>query len=90
MIRERTLTIVKGLSCFGTNFRLAMDCFKFLASSQTLLPLEKGVNPLLLCEDMTWQASSWAVRASSRAAIRDLRQDSTTEIDESEIKEGRA
>ena len=50
---ERTLMIEKDPSCFGANFGLGMDRFKFLASSQTLLPLAKGVNPWLLCEDMT-------------------------------------
>ena len=48
MIRERTLTIVRGPSHFGVNFGLAIEYFKFLASSQTLLPLAKGVNPQLL------------------------------------------
>ena len=49
MIGERTLTIVKGLSCFGVNFELMIECFKFQTSNQTLLPLMKGVNPQLLC-----------------------------------------
>ena len=54
---ERTLTIVKSPSCFGMNFRLMIECFKFLASNQTLSPLVKGVNPQLLREDITWQVS---------------------------------
>ena len=82
--------MVKGPLCFGANFGLAMDHFKFLASNQTLLPLAKGVKPQLLREDMTWQASSWTARALSQAATRDLRWDSTVGIEESEIKEGRA
>ena len=58
MMGERTLTIVKGLSCFGANFELVIEHLRFLASNQTLLPSVKGVNPWLLCEDMTWWASS--------------------------------
>ena len=53
MIGDRTLTIVKGPSCLGVNFGLVIEHFKFLASSQTLSPLAKGVNPWLLHEDMT-------------------------------------
>ena len=53
MIGERTLTIMKGPLYFRVNFGLAMDHFKFLASNQTLSPFAKGVNPRLLCEDMT-------------------------------------
>ena len=90
MIGERTLMIVKSPSCFRVNFGLAMDRLRFLASSQTLSPLVNGVKLRLLHEDMTWQASSWVARASSWAVTRDLRQDSTAEIEESEIKEGRA
>ena len=90
MIGERTLTIVKGPSHFRANFGLAMDCLRFLASSQTLSPLAKGVNPRLLCKDMTWRASSCVARASSRVATRDLRQVSTVGMGELEIKEGRA
>ena len=54
MIEDRTLTIVMGPSLFGVNFGLAIDCLRFLASSQTLSPLVKGVNPQLFHEDMTW------------------------------------
>ena len=82
--------IVKGPSCLGVNLGLAMEHFKFLASSQTMSPLVNGVNRWLLHEDMTWQASSWTARASSQVATRDFRQDSTTEMEESEIIEGRA
>ena len=45
MMGDKTLTIVKGPSCLSVNFELAMEHFRFLASSQTLLPLAKGVNP---------------------------------------------
>ena len=90
MIRDKTLTIVKGPSCLGVNFRLVIEHFRFLASNQTLSPLVKGVNPQLLCEDMTWQASLWVVRASSRVAMWDFRWDSTAGMEESEIKEERA
>ena len=87
---KRTLTIVKGPSCFRANLEFAIDCLRFLASSQTLSPLVKGVNPQLLCEDMTWWVSSCAARASSQAAMRDLRQVSTVGMEELEIKKGRA
>ena len=90
MIGDRTLTIVKGPSCLGANLGLVIEHFKFLASSQTLSPLAKGVNPQLLCEDMTWHVSSWVVRASSQAVMRDLRWTSTAGMEELEIKEGRA
>ena len=53
MIGDRILTIVKGPSLFSTNLELAMECLRLLASSQTLSSLMKGVNPQLLCEDMT-------------------------------------
>ena len=53
MIRDRTSTIVKGPSCLGANLGCVIDHLRFLASNQTLLPLTKGVNPQLLCEDMT-------------------------------------
>ena len=86
---ERTLTIVKGPSCFRANLKLAMEHFRFLTSNQTLLPLIKGVNLQLLHKDMTWWVSSWVARASSQAVMRDLRQDSTIGIEESETKEGR-
>ena len=89
-MEERTLTIVKGPSRLGVNLGLAMECLRFLASSQTLSPLAKRVNPQLLCEDITWQASLWAARASSQIVTRDFRQDSTVGIEELEIKEGRA
>ena len=90
MIGDRTLMIMKGPSCFGVNFELVIECFRFLASSQILSPLAKGVNPRLLHEDITWQASLCAARASSWTAARDLRWDSTVGMEESEIKEGRA
>ena len=53
MMEERTLTIMKGPSHFGVNLRLAMECLRFLASSQTLSPLAKGEKLRLLCKDMT-------------------------------------
>ena len=89
-MEERTLTIVKGPSCLGANFGLAIEHLRFLASNQTLSPLVKGVNPRLFLEDMTWWVSLWMVRASSQAVMRDFRQASTTGIEELEIKEGRA
>ena len=45
--------IVKGPSRFRVNFGLVIDHLRFLASSQTLSPLAKEVNPQLFCEDMT-------------------------------------
>ena len=90
MIEDRTLMIMKGPSCLSTNFGLAMDYLRFLASSQTLSPLTKGVNPWLLHEVMTWWVSLWVARASSQVVMRDLRQVSTVGIEESEIKEERA
>ena len=65
MIDDKTLTIMKGPLCFGVNFRLVTEHLRFLASNQTLSLLAKGVNPQLLYEDMTWQASLWVVRALS-------------------------
>ena len=82
--------IVKGPSHLGANFGLVIKRLRFLASSQTLLSLAKGVNPWLLCKDMTWQASLWTVRALSQAVTRDFRWVSTMGMEESEIKEGRA
>ena len=90
MIRDKTLTIMKGPSHLGVNFGLMIEHLRFLASNQTLSPLVKGVNPWLLHEDMTGWASSWAARALSQAVTRDLRQDSTAGMEESEITEGRA
>ena len=90
MIGDRTLTIVKGPSHLGVNLELAMEHLRFLASSQTLSPLAKRVNPWLLHEDMTWRVSSCAARALSQVAMRDFRWDSTAGMEESEIKEGRA
>ena len=58
MIGDRTLTIVKGPSHLKANFGLAIECLRFLVSNQTLSPLMNRVNPWLLCEDMTWWASS--------------------------------
>ena len=45
--------IVKCPSHFRVNLGLVMEHFRFLTSNQTLLPLVKGVNPWLLCKDMT-------------------------------------
>ena len=64
MIGDKTFVMVNGPSRLGANFGLMVRHFKFLASSQTLSPLMKGLNPLWEWEDMTCQASSWAVRAS--------------------------
>jgi len=87
---ERTLVMVKGPSCFGANFGLVMEHLRFLASSQTLSPLLKGVKPRQVQEAMTCHASLWEARASSRVAERDFRWDSTAGMEESEMTEGRA
>ena len=43
MIRDRTLTMVKGSSHFGVNFRLVIDCLRFLTSNTDFIALgEKG------------------------------------------------
>ena len=89
-MEERTLTIVKGPSCLRANFGFVIEHLRFLASNQTLLPLVKGVNLQLLCEDMTLWMSLWIVRALSQTATRDFRQVFTVGMEESEIKEGRA
>ena len=90
MIGDKTLMMVKGPSHFRANFGLAIEHLRFLAFSQTLSPLMKGVKSWLLHKDMTWQASSWVARALSQAVTRDFRWASTAEIEELEIKERRA
>ena len=82
--------IVKIPSLFRANLGLVMEHLRFLASSQTLSPLAKGVNPWLLCEDITWWVSSCTARASIQVAMKDLRWDSTVGMEELEIKEERA
>ena len=82
--------MVNGPSCLGANFGLMVRCFRFLASSQTLSPLTKGLKPFQEREDMTCQASSWVVRASLRAAERVFRRDSTVGMEVLAITEGRA
>ena len=82
--------MVNGPSHLGVNFRLIIRYFRFLASSQTLSPLTKGLNPLREQEDMTCRASSWAARASLRVAERVFRWDSTAGMEVSAITEGRA
>ena len=63
--RGEDLDDCEGSFVLGVNFRLVMEHLRFLASSQILSPLEKGVTPWLLREDITCQASSCAARASS-------------------------
>ena len=50
--RREDLDNCKGSFLFWCNFGLAMEHFRFLASSQTLSPLVKGVNPWLFREDI--------------------------------------
>ena len=42
MIGNKTLVMVKGPSLLGANLGLMICCLRFLASNQTLSPLEKG------------------------------------------------
>ena len=44
---------MKGPSHLGANLGLAIEHLRFLASSQTLSPLAKGVKPQLFHEDIT-------------------------------------
>ena len=82
--------MVNGPYRLGVNFGLMMRHFRFLASSQTLSPLTKGLKPLQEREDMTCWASSRAVRALLRAAERVFRWDSTVGMEVLVITEGRA
>ena len=43
MIGDRTLVMVKGPSLLGANLGLMICHLRFLASNQTLSPLDKGV-----------------------------------------------
>ena len=54
---DKTFVMVNGPSHLGANFGLIIRCLRFLASSQTLSPLMKGLKPLREQEDMTCQAS---------------------------------
>ena len=49
--------MVNSPSLLEVNFGLAIEHFRFLASSHTLSPLEKGLKPLWEREDMTCQAN---------------------------------
>ena len=56
MIGDKTFVMVNGPSRLGVNFGLMIRCFIFLASSQTLSPLTKGLKPLRKRKDMTCRA----------------------------------
>ena len=58
MIGDKTLMIVNSPSRLGANFGLVTRCFRFLASSQTLSPLAKGLKPLWEWEAITCRSSS--------------------------------
>ena len=90
MIGDRTLVIANGPSLFGMNFRLVMECFRFLASNHTLSSFSKGLKPHWFLENMTWQASSWEARASLQVAFRVFRQIPTAGIEVSRMTMGRA
>ena len=79
---DKTFVMVNSPSHLGVNFGLITRHFRFLASSQTLSPLMKGLKPLRDREDMTCQASSWAARV--------FRRDSTAGMEVLAITEGRA
>ena len=57
MIGDKTFMMTKGPSCFRANFGLAMEHFKFWASSQTLSPFLKDVNFYQVQAAMPCQAS---------------------------------
>jgi len=54
MIGERIFVMVKGPLHFRVNLRLATKHLRFLASSQTLSPLAKGVKLWQVGEAITW------------------------------------
>ena len=80
----------EGSFTFGGKLWVCDGAFEVSGFQPDLSPLAKGMNPRLLHEDITWQVSSCAARALSRAAMRDFRQDSTVGMEELEIREGRA
>ena len=90
MIGDRTLVMAKGPSLFGANLGLVTECFRFLASSQTLSPFSKDLKSQRFLDDMTCRASSCEARASSRVALRVFRQSSIVGIEVSEMTVGRA
>jgi len=53
-----TFIMMKGPSRFGANFGFMMEHLRFLASSQTLSPLVKGVNLWRVREAITCCVSS--------------------------------
>ena len=65
--------MVKGPSRFGVNFGSKMFCLRFLASSQTLSLISKGVNFDLIEFLMSCCASLCAASASFRDVSRFLR-----------------
>ena len=86
---DKTFVMVNGPSRLGANFGLIIRHLRFLASSQTLSPLTKGLKPLQEQEDMTCQASSWAARASLWVVEMVFRQVSMAGLVVLEITEGR-
>ena len=68
MIRDRTSVIAKGPSLLGANLGLATFHFRFRASNHTLFPFLNGVKCCLVLAAIVCLASSWAARASKRAA----------------------
>jgi hypothetical protein len=60
--------MVKGPSRFGVNLGFEISRLRLRASNQTLSPLENGVKKHQVHDAMTWWVSSWAARASFRAA----------------------
>ena len=65
--------MVKGSSCFGVNFGSRMFHLRFLALSQTLLWISKGVNFDLIWIFMSCCVNLCAASASFRDVLRFLR-----------------
>ena len=77
MIGNRTSVIVKGPSLLGANLGLATFRFRFRASNHTFSPFLNGTKCRLVLAAIVCLVSSWAARASKRAALRALRCSST-------------
>ena len=90
MIGDRTFVMVKGRSHLGVNFRLIIECLRFLASSQTLSPSLNGEKEQHVQAAMIWWANLCAARALSQVAERVFRWVSMVGIVVLEITEGRA
>ena len=63
---DRTSSITNGPSLFGDSFLERLGVLRFVASSQTLSPVLKGVNFREACQVICSLASSCAANASFR------------------------